>query len=1181
MKQVLSQIFSLNRRYSRSINLERDFSLIDVLSGYVLTDRSMDTLKRIIAAITDTESSCAWTLTGIYGTGKSAFAHYLVSLFASEENPLRRSALTICRDTFGASDPTFKIIKKSIPKQGFVRAVVTAQREPINLTILRALRRGVESFWIETGHQVPRSLSDLVRLRYDNLLGRMTDAHHILNLTKDIIRLSGTSLLFIVDEIGKNLEYAAQNQGAEDLYLLQQLSELGRENSQRVYLLGLLHQSFSDYGYTLTANQRNEWTKIQGRFEDIPFTESPGQMTRLIGQVINKKRASNLESTITRNAKSWNECLHKVAHTEGLSAETLAAAYPIHPIVALVLPRLFIKYAQNDRSLFTFLTSSEPYSFRSFLQDTSYSIGSLTTLKLYHVYDYFIATIGMSMASRPNLQRWVEVQSLIDDANHLDSDSLQVLKTIGILNLATSTGLLRATRKLVTLAMCEESTDGSAQRYWERVINRLLKRGLVHYRKQLDELRIWEGSDFDVEQEIRVYVAKDQSPLSSLLSELCPPKPQVAQRHSYKTGTLRYFEGQYLESSMNLSALRCSKDQTDGMIGYWTDHIPPECVPLQTADGKPFILLQASELGLLRAIAREFAALIKIEAYAPQLQSDGVARREVRYRLFQARRLLDDAIEQTFGLTKKHVTCWISGARVKVRSPADFNARLSRLCDEIYNKTPILWNELINRRELTSQGAKARRELITAMLERQQEERLGLIGNGPEVSMYISLLNNTGIHRYENGAWEFNTPHTPNFLPVWNTIENFLLNANDKPQSIDSLYKLLQFPPYGLKAGIIPILLAAILTNHLDDINVYKEGVFTPILGAEHFELLVKDPSRFAVKHYELTGLKAEVFKELENILQRPKPQSAAKLRNSTLLGVVRPLLLFAKKLPAYTAKTKRLSQEAKSVLQALLESQEPDELLFVSLPRACGLNPINANNDNDISAAVAFRRKLVQFLHEIQSAYDHLLEECQALLYDAFGVRSSQINLREDLRVRGNYLVGQCIEPTLRRFILAATDETVTDKEWVEAILMILGDKPAESWNDEDILAFEIKLSDIARRFKNLEALQKDVSSRNKHGFEARRITITKPDGQEIHRMIWIDGESQEKLEALALSILETGALRNNIRLQEALVTRLAEFILGANDQNSIAVVGSRDRSVDYDKEESPAYSRTLRRKR
>jgi len=77
------------------------------------------------------------------------------------------------------------------------------------------------------------------------------------------------------------------------------------------------------------------------------------------------------------------------------------------------------------------------------------------------------------------------------------------------------------------------------------------------------------------------------------------------------------------------------------------------------------------------------------------------------------------------------------------------------------------------------------------------------------------------------------------------------------------------------------------------------------------------------------------------------------------------------------------------------------------------------------------FRKKLVAALHEIQTAYDCLLSECQTLLYDAFAVRSSD-KLREDLRVRASYLVGQCLEPSLRRFTL--NNDTARAREWLEA---------------------------------------------------------------------------------------------------------------------------------------------------
>ncbi len=247
--------------------------------------------------------------------------------------------------------------------------------------------------------------------------------------------------------------------------------------------------------------------------------------------------------------------------------------------------------------------------------------------------------------------------------------------------------------------------------------------------------------------------------------------------------------------------------------------------------------------------------------------------------------------------------------------------------------------------------------------------------------------------------------------------------------------------------------------------------------------------------------------------------------------------------------------------MQTLRDSQEPDELLFTYLPQACGLSPIVAGEPDDGTTARTFRKKLVQALHEIQTAYDCLLSECQALLHNAFAVRSSETKLREDLQVRASYLVGQCLEPSLRRFTLAATDDTAGEREWLEALVMIVADKPAESWTDEDVTGFEVKLSDIARRFKNLEALQNEVAASTGEGFESRRITVTRPDGQEVNQVIWFNHESQDQIECLFNEIVGVLSKYDNTQLQQAVVAKLAERVLGSASEDNMAQFQARRR--------------------
>ncbi len=306
-----------------------------------------------------------------------------------------------------------------------------------------------------------------------------------------------------------------------------------------------------------------------------------------------------------------------------------------------------------------------------------------------------------------------------------------------------------------------------------------------------------------------------------------------------------------------------------------------------------------------------------------------------------------------------------------------------------------------------------------------------------------------------------------------------------------------------------------------------------------------------------MVGLRSEVFKELESILRNRKLKKAGKLRNATLLTVVTPLYQFVKKLPAYTQQTKRLSKEALDVLKALQETVEPDELIFTQLPIACNLPKIGTEEAYDKTIANNLRTKLVQALREIYTAYEKLLTECQSLLYDAFGVRSKETQLREDLRVRAKYLAGQCVEQNLRSFVQAAIDEDKSDTEWLQALVMVIADKPPESWTDEDVTAFEIKLSDVARRFKNLEALQKEAATKG-DGFEGRRITVTRPDGGETHRMVWVDYSRQVLVEQLVRDILEK--LPDDDQIRQAVLAKLTERILNEDlGEGVVKIKGKR----------------------
>jgi len=1136
----LYDYIKIKRRYTRSVNLERDLDIADSVNGYILTPKVDSIIERFLKAISTPNSVRAWTITGVYGTGKSAFAHFLSSLCSPKDEEIRINALKILK---GSDNPDLNLTR-NFPKRGLIKAIVTSQREPIAKSIIRGLKRGVDSYWSGSRGVRPEVLKQLNALYNKVNRDKKVDNQLILDLIQEIAIVSKTGLLIIIDEIGKNLEYAAQNQTMSDLYLLQQIAELptGKQHPT-IFFIGLLHQAFSDYAHSLSSVQRNEWAKIQGRFEDIPFADSPERIMYLIGCSIDHTKSKMFAPLINKWSKQWNHALSKYDFFNNISDNELSSVYPLHPISAVSLPILCNKYSQNNRTLFTFLASDESYSLTSFLKEHSYNNGQLPTFRLHRLYDYFIESARISMSTRPQFQRWIEVHGRISDARHFDLDSIQVLKTVGILNLISNTGVLRATYELVSLAMCDHSNSQEELKHWKNVIDGLIKKGFITWRKQVDELRIWEGTDFNIEKEVSEQIRQIKEPLADLLNEFYPLRPFIARRHSYITGTLRYFERIYHESIPD--KLFSPSNNCDGLICYLINKKIPSEVPAYTEDGKPLIVISASEFEVLRLACHEYVGLKNTEKHAKQLQSDGVARRELKQRIFLAKKILDDTLTRSFDFIRNSRWVWVLGKKERINSNATLNARLSDICDQVYNKGLRLWNELINRRELTSQGAKARRELIEAMLSNLGKERLGLTGNGPEFSIFNSVLSATGIYSYSGGRCSIGIPEEDSGVyPAWKEIESFCKSATQTPKQINELLRILESPPYGVKQGVIPILLLAVLLYYNDYISVYIDGTYIPIIGSEHFELLVKRPEKFTVKYFEITGLRAKLFKELEEIILTPISHSSKNIRNITLLKIVNPLVRFIKKLSPYTLKTEGLSADAKAVRKAILEAREPDTLLFESLPQACGFPFIDADASLKSTFLKSFRKKLIHALQELQTSYDNLLSNCKKLLHDAFSVRSEVGNLREDLRVRATYLKGQVIEPRLKSFIFAAINTEKDDRQWLESVLMVIADKPAESWTDNDVVLFEAKLSDIARRFKNLEFIQKELASMPKEGFDAQKVTITYPDGEEINEVIWLEHGIKEKISKLAQEIFDGENLKSNDKMKRALVAAMIQNV-------------------------------------
>lgn len=204
------------------------------------------------------------------------------------------------------------------------------------------------------------------------------------------------------------------------------------------------------------------------------------------------------------------------------------------------------------------------------------------------------------------------------------------------------------------------------------------------------------------------------------------------------------------------------------------------------------------EVELVRESVHEFACLDWIKHNTPELEGNQTARRESRARLAAAERRMEQAFDAILAPPHDRAgSCrWFWKGRDKeLDSRRALHEHLSEICDALYSATPRIHNELVNRRELSSSAAAARRNLIEAMITRSAEPELGIVGTPPEKSMYLSVLATPGIHRKSPNGWRFGRPDTkagPSIAAAWNAMLEFFRQSEREALTVAQLFQTLE-----------------------------------------------------------------------------------------------------------------------------------------------------------------------------------------------------------------------------------------------------------------------------------------------------------------------------------------------------------------------------------------------------
>lgn len=981
-------------KYVPSINIEYG---IDPEFEYIVTPNALAVTGNLLSSYNSGIHS--FSIIGTYGTGKSSYLMALEKDLTSKSQALLKN-----KDVFGG----FKKFE-----------CLNILGDYNSLSNLLADKLG-------------SSKSDDTRNVFDSL-----------NAYYQKLKKNNTFLFIVIDEFGKVLEHASKNNPEKELYFLQRLAEFVNVPSRNIILITTLHQNFGAYAQKLSETQRNEWMKVKGRYKELVFSEPVEQLLFLAAEQL-----SNLPTTkdYAAGTKLLNWAKRAKFISSQLDSRTINKLYPLDAFSAMCITKAIQRYGQNERTLFSFLTSTGKGSLKDFTSETN------ETYNLAHVYDYLIYNF-FSVLSEINSDttNWSAMRVAIEraesgifDESYIN-DALKLVKTIGLLNLFGSSSTAITKELLIDYSKHALAIDNP-----DKIIELLSLHKIIRFAAYKNSYILFEGTDIDIEDELYKAASIVPMPLATI-SDLTPyvnQKAVAVSEEYYKSGTPRYFE------FIIRNEPEIIKPQND-IDGYIQMVFPIDYETIQAT----------KEISAHCDIANIFVVFTNVTDIQKHLYEihklqylienvileDRVAKKEIINQITYEKALLNKAINETLISSSKETIWLFKGECVPVHTYRDFNKLLSRVCKEVYSQTPILRNELFNKQKISSAISLARVKLLDAMLENSDKEDFGFEKETcpPEKAIYYTLFKSTGMHRLSDiGVYVLGEPQNNLIQGLWNICDKFVKSSVDKPKKISELIKILKSEPIKLKQGVIDFWIPIFLFIRQQDFAIYNEqGAYVMNINKELFELLQKKPGDYSIKAFNVSGVKIEFFKKYRQFL---KKDDGASFTASSFIETFKPFLQFYRSLNDYAKSTNKFEHPTTAPFRNVLASaKDPEKAFFEDLPEALGFR------ESMLSQNSEFLEQYLQLIkgavHELNICYDNLLRRINDRLVDALSLPEDYQDYKGELVNRYKGVKKYLLTSKCKNFLDRVLAPSETMKEFLEKISNVVIDKRLNQLKDKE----------------------------------------------------------------------------------------------------------------------------------
>lgn len=793
-----------------------------------------------------------------------------------------------------------------------------------------------------------------------------------------------SGIYVIFDEFSKFIESQDGLATGANMKLIQSMCELATNSQQaQVFFTMVAHKSIKEYGKHLSQEIINSFTGIEGRLIEKYFVTSSKNNYELIKNAILKddeklKDIPHYEKYLGDNLckEFFSLPAFKSKFLENEFKDIIfRGCYPLNPVAAYLLLNVSEKVAQNERTLFTFISNDEPHSMARFVtehtKDMEWSIGADL------IYDYFSTLFKKEVSNEYIHNIWLSSEYAIDKCK--DEDQRKVLKALAIILIVNKEDEIPANDR--NLMLCINASDP------QHAIQELKEKGYIYQKNATGFYSFKTRAGSELKKEIRRQreIKGNKVNYSKALLDVTGKYYVLPRKYNTDNMMTRYFVNEFMYVDdfleINSSEALIGTDTLDGKVItlYSFNGIKQEEVKkhlLDLNDKRLVVVCPKKGLKAQKQL-KDYEIINELKNNQSFTNNNEILKKELPLLLDDLTIELEHLISSIYEEDTDTRVLYFDGEKVRNAKVGNEELAVNECCSNLFTKTPIINNEMVNRAIIsTSQTKKARIKIIQAILAHEDTQEF-YKGSSQEATIYRALFDVTGI---TNGNARKDVQN------VIDEINMYVNSCCDQKISLCVIVNNLVKAPYGMRRGVLPFYFAYIFAHRREDIIVYfanKEVQITPEIIINMCEY----PADYAVYVSKDDLQKEKYISELNVLFQ---VEDNRNLSTNRIKNIFICMQRWFRALPQASRNTMMLEEYVKNeneiraikFMKKSLQKIEynPFEILFVDFPKTFGTESLEDT---------------FEIIDDCKTYFDDYFQwiedQVVSMIYDIWGIKRNQ----------------------------------------------------------------------------------------------------------------------------------------------------------------------------------------------